>query len=105
MCLTKTQNSLSFGQRILAHYCLVLDIAGVNGENDLSLILEGLQKTQFHVRIVAWKATGRMKVVHQLAAKLQIQLAELPSPAANLVTLFAQVLIVVKSQLHRSFVL
>ena len=94
------QRIVGVGDAEVGAHLLVLDVAGIDGEDDLGLILEGLEETQLHVRVVARQTARRMEVVHQLAAELQIELSELRRTATDLVALFAQILLVVESDLH-----
>ena len=75
------------GDAEVGAHLLVLDVASVDAENDLRLVAERLQQAQLHVRIVAWQTARGVHVVHQLAAELQVELAKLRRPAADLVAL------------------
>ena len=94
------QRVVGIGDAEVRAHLLVFDVAGVDGKDDLGLILERLQQAELHVRVVAGKAARGMEVVHQLAAELQIELAELRRTSADLVALLAQVLLVVETKLH-----
>ena len=80
----------------------MLDVARVDAEKDLGLVAEGLEEAQLDVRIVAGQAARGVHVVHQLAAELQVELAEALRAAADLLGLFGQVFLVVKATFHRA---
>ena len=85
------------GDAEVGAHLLALDVAGVDAEDDLGLVLEGLQEAELHVRIVAGQAAGGVEVVHQLAAELEVELAVRGGAALDLLRLFLQVLLVVES--------
>ena len=81
-------------------HLLLLDVAGVDAEDDLGLVLEGLEEAELHVRMVPGKAPCGVEVVHQLPAELEVEPAVLARAAADLLRLLLQVLFVVEADLH-----
>ena len=98
--INKLQRIVGVGNAKVRAHLLVLDVAGIDREDDLGLVLERLQQPQLDVRIVARQAAGGVEVVHQLPAEFQIELAVFGRAAANLRRLLAQVLFVVESDFH-----
>ena len=94
------QRVVGVGDAEVRAHLLVFDVAGIDREDDLGLVLERLQEPQLDVGVVAGEAPGGVEVVHQLPAEFQIELAVFGRPAANLRRLLAQVLFVVESDFH-----
>ena len=82
-------------------HLLAVDVARVEAEDDLGLVLQGLEKPQLHVRVVAWETPRRMEVVYKLPAELEVEPPVLPGAAADLLGLLLKVLLVVETDLHR----
>ena len=94
------QRVVGVGDAEVGTHLLVLDVARVDGDEDLRLIAEGLQQSQLHVRIVAGQAARRVEVVHQLAAELKVEFAEALCAAADFLGLFREVFFVVETEFH-----
>ena len=91
------QRVIRIGDAEVRPHLLALDVAREQAEDDLGLVLQGLQQAKLHVRIVARQATRRMEVVDQLAAELKVQATVLSGATANLFRLLLQVLLVVET--------
>ena len=81
-------------------HLLALDVAGIDAEYHLGLVLERLEKPELHVGVVPGEAPRRVEVVHELPAELEVEAAVLPGSAANLLGLLLQVLVVVEADFH-----
>ena len=85
----------------IAPHLVLFDVPGADGHHDLHVVLQRPQHPDLAVRLEARQHPGRMVVVEQLAAELQIQLAaELGAPRRDVLRLQLQVLVVVKTDLH-----
>ena len=88
--------------QIVAHF-VVLDVAGMDRDDDLRAVLELFQHPDLAVRRKARQHARRMVVVKQLAAEFQIQLVpERADPLQNLLRLQRDVPVVVKTDFHMS---
>ena len=94
------QRVVGVGDAEVGTHLLVLDVARIDGDEDLRLVAEGLQQSQLHVRIVAGQAARRVEVVHQLAAELKVEFAEALCAAADFLGLFREVFFVVETEFH-----
>ena len=88
------------GDAEVGAHLLVLDVARVDAEDDLGLVLEGLEEAELHVGVVAREAARGVEVVHELPAELEVELAVLRGAAADLLALLGEVLLVVEADLH-----
>ena len=75
-----------------------LDVCGVDGNEDLHVVLQLLEHPDLAVRLESRQHPGGVVVVEQLAAELQIQLAaELGDALFDLLGLGGEVLLIVKT--------
>ena len=91
------QRVVGVGDAEVGAHLLALDVARIEAEDDLGLVLQRLEKAELHVRVVAGQAARRVEVVDELAAELEVESPVLAGAAANLLGLFLQVLLVVKA--------
>ena len=59
----------------IAAHLVLFNVTGADGDDDLHVVLQGLQHPDLAVRLEARQHAGGVIVVKQLAAELQIQLA------------------------------
>ncbi len=79
----------------------MLDVLGIDGDDDLGVIGQLGQHAHLGVRLKAGKHAARMIVIEELAAKLQVELAaELPNPLADVSRLHLDVFVVVETDPH-----
>ena len=89
--------------QVRAHLGL-FDVAGGDTEDDFGLVPQFVQQANFAVHVKAGQHPGGVVVVEELAAELQIQLAlELVDPGQDVLGLFLNVKLVVKSDPHTRF--
>ncbi len=81
---------------------VVLDIPGVDADEDLRLVPQGLQKLQLGVFPVAGEAPLGVEVVHQLAAELQVKLVPAFHPLQDVFGLPFDVNFMVKALFHNA---
>ena len=94
------QHVAVIGDAQVAPDLVLLDVPGVDGDDDLRLVLQLLQHTDLAVRLEPGQHPGGVVIVKQLAAELQIQLAaELGDPVTDVLRLHLQVLLVIKANL------
>ena len=106
--VNKPQHVAVIGDAKVATDLVLFNIAGVNGDDDLRLVLQLLQHPDLTVRLKAGEDPGGMVVVKELAPEFQIQLAaELGDPVLDVLGLQTQILLVVKAAFghagHRLF--
>ena len=95
------KNALAFYDAEVAAGTVLLDITGVDGDDDLDVVGEALQHAELAVGLEAGKHAARMVVVEQLAAELEVELAaELGDALLDVLGLQADVLIVIESLAH-----
>ncbi len=79
---------------------LSLDVAGIDAKQDVGLVLELLDEPHLDVGVVAGQDAGRMVVVKQLAAELEVELVvKALYPLKDLGRLLADVFLVVEADL------
>ena len=79
---------------------VLLDVRGVDDDDDLHLVAEGAEHLHLAVGLEPGQHPGRMIVVKELAAELQIELAaEGADPLADVLGLELHILVVVKTDL------
>ena len=66
------------GRAEIGAYLFTLHVAGIEADNDLSLVSEVFQKAHLDIGIKAGKASCRMIVENQLAAKFEIKFIVVP---------------------------
>ena len=92
------QHVAVIGDAQVAPDLVLLDVSGVDGDDDLRLVLQLLQHADLAVWLESGQHPGGVVVVKQLAAELQIQLsAELRDAVPDVLRLHLQVLLVVKA--------
>ena len=92
------QHVAVIGDAQVAPDLVLLDVPGVDGDDDLRLVLQLLQHADLAVWLESGQHPGGVVVVKQLAAELQIQLsAELRDAVPDVLRLHLQVLLVVKA--------
>ena len=102
----EAQHVLIVGDTQVPAHLRALDIVGVDGDDDLHLVLHRLQHRDLRVRLEAGQHAGGMIVVEELAAEFQVQLAtELVDALADALRLQFDVLVVVESFAHRATLL
>ena len=94
----QTKNIVIVGDAQITAHLVLLDISGVNGNDDLNILFQLLQHPDLAVRLKARQNAGCMEIVKQLSAKFQIQLsAELVNALLDLLRLRGEVFLIVKS--------
>ena len=84
-CVYEPQHIQIVGYAQIASHLVLLDIRRVYGDDYLSLVLQLEKHAHLAVRLKARQHAGSVKVVEELSAKLQIQLAaELGKPVHNM---------------------
>ena len=97
----QTQHVLLVGDPQIAAGLVLLNGHGVDGDDDLHVVLELLEHPDLAVRLKARQDAGGVIVVKEFAPELQIQLAaELLDPLADVLGLYLQVFVVVKTDFH-----
>ena len=97
----QAQNVLVVGDAQIAAHLALLDIVGVDGDDDLNVLGHLLQHADLAVGLESRQHARGMVVIEQLAAELQIQLAaELADPLADMLSLQSQVFIVIETDAH-----
>ncbi len=92
------QHILVIGDAQVAPDLVFHDVAGVDGDDDLGLVCQGLEHLDLAVRRKARQHAARVIIVKQLAAQLQIQLlTEQSDPFPDMRRLHFNVFGVVKS--------
>ena len=74
-CINQAQHFVIIGNTQVSAHFICLNITGIDGDNDFYIVFQLLQHANFAVRLKPRQHTRRMKIVKQLAAKLQIQFA------------------------------
>jgi len=93
------------GDAEIGAYLLALDVPRVDAEDQVRLVLEKPKQPHLDVGIVPGKHAGRMKVVHQLAAELKVELVVEPFDALkDGGRLFRKVLFRCRNRFDRTFV-
>ena len=88
---------------VAANFAL-LNVGGVDGDNDFHVLLELLKHTELAVRLEAGQDAGRVIIVKELAAELQIELAaETRNALFDLFRLNSQVFLIVKAEFIHAF--
>ena len=96
--IDQAKNVVIIGDSQISAHLILFNVRGIDGDNDLHVILQLLQHPDLAVRRKARQNAGRMEIVKQLAAEFQIQLAaELSNPLFDLFGLRGQVLLIVKA--------
>ncbi len=91
------ENVLIIGDAQVPPHFILLNIAGVDGDDDLHVVLQLLKHPDLAVRRKARQHPGGMVIVKQLAAEFQIQLAaELVNPLLDLLRLCGEVFLIVE---------
>ena len=99
--INKAQHIFIVGDAQVAPKLIFLNIAGVDGDDDLHLVTHGLQHFDLAVGLESRQDTGGVMVVKELAAKLQIQLtAEAGAALTNMLGLQLQILFIIKTNLQ-----
>ena len=102
----EAQHVLVVGDAQITAHLRALDVVGVDGDDDLRLVLHGLQHGDLRVGLEAGQHAGGMVVVEELAAEFEVELAaELVDALANALRLQFDVLVVVESFAHRATLL
>ena len=102
----EAQHVLVVGDAQVAPHLRSLDVVGVDGDDDLRLVLHGLQHGDLRVGFEAGQHAGGVVVVEELAAEFEVEFAaELVDALANALRLQLDVLVVVESFAHRATLL
>ena len=97
----EAQDVLVVGDAQVAADLAGLDVVGVDGHDDLHVVLEALEHAYLLVRGKAGQDARGVHVVEQLAAELQVELAaEHPDALADVGCLQLDVLLAVESDAH-----
>ena len=97
----EAQHVLIVGDAEVAAHLRALDVVGVDGDDDLHVVLHRLQHGDLRVRLEAGQHARGMVVVEELTAELEIELAaKLLDPLADTLGLQLDVLVVVESFAH-----
>ena len=83
-----------------AHFFL-FDVAGVDADDDVDLVLEFLEQSDFRVGIKPRQDACRVEVADQLPAEFQIEfVVEFTGPFQDRLGLFLQIFLAVESEFH-----
>ena len=91
------------GDAQIAADLVLLDVGRIDRDHDLDLVAQGLEHGDLGVRRESGQDPGGVVVVKKLAAEFQVELAaELGDPLADVAGLCLQVLVIVKTDLHKN---
>ena len=97
----EAQDVLVIGDAEVAARLVLLDVVGVDGDDDLDVVGEALEHAELGVWLEPGQHAARVVVVEQLAAELEVELAaELGDALADVLGLQLDVLVVVESLAH-----
>ena len=72
----------------------------MNAEKEFRLVLEPLQKSHFHIRVISWQHPGRMVVIEKFSPELQVEFTVEPlHPFEDLRCLFLDISLIIKCSL------
>ena len=95
--INQAEDVLIIGDTQIPPHFILLNVPGVDGDDDLHIILQLLKHPDLAVRFKARQYPGGMIVVKQLPAEFQIQLpAELVDPLFDLFRLRSEIFLIVK---------
>ena len=95
--INQAEDVLIIGDTQISPHFILLNVPGVDGDDDLHIILQLLKHPDLAVRFKARQYPGGMIVVKQLPAEFQIQLpAELVDPLFDLFRLRSEIFLIVK---------
>ena len=98
----EAQHVLVVGDAQVAAGLVLLDVVGVDGDDDLDVLGEALEHAELDVGGKAGQHARGVVVVEELAAELEVELAaELVNALADMLRLELDVLVVVKTNAHR----
>ena len=93
----EAQHVVVVGDTQVAPDLALFDVGGIDGNDDLHIVLKLLEHADFAVRLKARQHPGGVIVVEELAAELQIQLAaELGNALPDMGGLHLQIFLIVK---------
>ena len=96
--VNEPENVLIIGDPQIAPHFVLLDIPGIDGNDDLHIILELLEHSDLAVRRKTRQHPRGVVIIEQLAAEFQIQLAAaLVDPLFNLLRLGGEVFLIVEA--------
>ena len=96
--IDETQDIHIVGDTEIPTDLVLLDVAGIDDDHNLRVILQLTQHTDLTIRLKARKHTGCMVIIEQLAAELEIELtAKLRNTLTDMLRLHLKVLIVIKT--------
>ena len=97
----QAQHVLVVGDAQVSAHLVLLDVVGVDGDDDLNVGGHLLQHADLAVGLETRKHARGVVVVEQLSAEFQVQLAaELADSLANMLGLQCQVLVVIETDAH-----
>ena len=97
-CVDQAHHIQIIGNTQITPALILLNVIGIDGNDNLCLVLQLHQHSHLAVRQEARQHPGRMEVIKQLAAEFQIELAaKICHPLLNLLGLKRQVFLIVKS--------
>ena len=100
-CVDQSDRVRIVGDAEVGTHLVLRDRHGGNDDHDLRLILDLHQHADLAVRREAGQHARRVKIVKQLAAELEIELAaERVNPLADMCRLHLQIFVVVKTDLE-----
>ena len=95
------QHVVVIGDAQVSPDLVLLDVRGIDGDEDLHVVLQLLEHPDLAVRLEPRQHPGGVVIVEQLAAELDIQLvAELLPPGPDVLGLEGQVFVVIKTNFH-----
>ena len=98
--IQQTDHILIVGDAQISAQLVFFNIGGVDHNDHFHLFFQLQQHPQLAVRLESGQHTGRMIIVEQFSAKLQIQLAaELGNTVADVFRLHPQILVIIKANL------
>ena len=102
----QTKHVLVVRDAQIATSLVLLNVVGVDGDDDLDIVHQLLEHAELGVGFKAGKDAGSMVVIKQLAAKLKVELAaQLVDTFADLLGLQLDVLLVIKTLTHAHMLL
>ena len=96
--IDETQHVHIVGDAEIPADLVLLDVAGIDDDHDLRVILQLTQHADLTIRLKARKHTGCMVIIEQLAAELEIELAaKLRNTLTDMLRLHLEVLIIIET--------
>ena len=96
--INEAEHILVIGDAQIPPHFILLNVTGVDGDDDLHIVLQLLKHPNLAVRLKARQYPGGVVIVKQLAAEFQIQLtAELMNALFDLLGLCGEILLIIEA--------